>query len=107
LGAVTLELPFQFPDVLRLKVPNQTNGGLSALRILFNLQCPLASDIGVNASGVPTQLIESVALNAREVVEVSGNPESSENRESVVAARGVQRQGKELMKRGIRCGAVN
>jgi hypothetical protein len=30
-GCVILELPFQFPDMLRLKVINQTNGGLSAL----------------------------------------------------------------------------
>ena len=30
-GSAMLELLFQFPDVLRLKVTNQTNGGLSAL----------------------------------------------------------------------------
>ncbi len=38
-----LELLFQFPDVLRLKVTNQTNRCLSTLRILFNLQGPPAS----------------------------------------------------------------
>jgi hypothetical protein len=38
-----LELLFQFPDVLRLKVTNQTNRCLSTLRIPFNLQGPPAS----------------------------------------------------------------
>src|SRR3984893_3533216 len=58
-GSVMLELLFQFPDVLRLKVTNQTNRCLSALRILFNLQGPPAS-IGASvilgyATAVPTQ----------------------------------------------------
>jgi hypothetical protein len=42
-GAVMLELLFQFLEVLRLKVTNQTDRCLSTLRILFNLQGPLAS----------------------------------------------------------------
>src|SRR6266436_6988984 len=37
-GSVMLELLFQFPEVLRLKVTNQTNRCLSTLRILFNLK---------------------------------------------------------------------
>jgi hypothetical protein len=41
-GSVMLELFFQFPNVLRLKVTNQTNRCLSTLRIPFNLQRPLA-----------------------------------------------------------------
>jgi hypothetical protein len=40
---VMLELLFQFLEVLRLKVTNQTDRCLSTLRILFNLQGPLAS----------------------------------------------------------------
>jgi hypothetical protein len=36
-GAVMLELLFQFLEVLRLKVTNQTDRCLSTLRILFNL----------------------------------------------------------------------
>ena len=43
LGSFILELLFQFPDVLRLKVTNQTDRCLSALRIFFDLQSPLAS----------------------------------------------------------------
>jgi hypothetical protein len=46
-GSVMLKLLFQFPDVLRLKVTNQTNRCLSTLRIPFNLQGPPAS-IGVS-----------------------------------------------------------
>jgi hypothetical protein len=42
-GSAILELLFQFPDVLRLKVTNQTNRCLSTLRIPFNLQGPPAS----------------------------------------------------------------
>jgi len=42
-GSAMLELLFQFPDVLRLKVTNQTNRCLSTLRIPFNLQGPPAS----------------------------------------------------------------
>jgi hypothetical protein len=42
-GAVMLELLFQFLEVLRLKVTNQTDRCLSTLRILFNLQGPLVS----------------------------------------------------------------
>jgi hypothetical protein len=42
-GSVMLELLFQFPDVLRLKVTNQTNRCLTTLRIPFNLQGPPAS----------------------------------------------------------------
>ena len=42
-GAVMLELLFQLLEVLRLKVTNQTDRCLSTLRILFNLQGPLAS----------------------------------------------------------------
>src|SRR6267143_604038 len=42
-GAVMLELLFQFPDVLRLKVTNQTNRCRSTLRIPLNLQGPPAS----------------------------------------------------------------
>ena len=38
LGPVILELRFQFPDVLRLKVPNQTNRGPAAVRIPFDFQ---------------------------------------------------------------------
>ena len=38
-----LELLFQFLEVLRLKVTNQTDRCLSTLRILFNLQGPLVS----------------------------------------------------------------
>jgi hypothetical protein len=53
-----LELLFQFPDVLRLKVTNQTDRCLSTVRILFNLQDPLAltdvSAVLVDASSVPT-----------------------------------------------------
>jgi hypothetical protein len=44
-GSVMLELLFQFSDVVRLKVTNQTDRGLSTLRILFNLQVPLASPL--------------------------------------------------------------
>lgn len=84
---------------------NQTNGGLSALGILFNLQRPLDSDaVPVNASGGPMQLIELAALTAQEIVEVSGNPESSENRASIVAVRVCRSDGSELMRRG-RCRA--
>jgi hypothetical protein len=36
-GAVMLDLLFQFLEVLRLKVTNQTDRCLSTLRILFNL----------------------------------------------------------------------
>lgn len=39
---IVLELLFQFPKVLRLKVTNQTNRGGTALRNLFDLQFPLA-----------------------------------------------------------------
>jgi len=42
-GSAMLELLFQFPDVLRLKVTDQTDRCLSRLRILFNLQGPPAS----------------------------------------------------------------
>src|SRR4029077_10026177 len=42
-GSAMLELLFQFPDVLRFKVTNQTHRCLSTLRILFNLQDPPAS----------------------------------------------------------------
>ena len=48
------------------------------------------------------QLIELVALTAKEIVEVSGNPESSENRASIVAVRVCRYDGRELMRRG-RC----
>ena len=69
-----LELLFQFPDVLRLKVTNQTNRCLSTLRIRFNLQGPPAS-IGVsswvNATAVPTQFIESTSFRVQEIAEVS------------------------------------
>jgi hypothetical protein len=73
LRSVLLELPFQFLDVLRLEVTNQTNRGLSASRILFDLQSPLAS-IGalssrVRASGMPTQSVEAAGLTAREIAD--------------------------------------
>jgi hypothetical protein len=38
---VILELLFQFPDVLQLKVPDQTNRGPAAARIPFDLQVRL------------------------------------------------------------------
>src|SRR4029077_20041219 len=96
-----LEVRFQFPDMLRLKVTNQTSGCPSDLKILFNYQSPLASDVHpVNASSVPTQLIESAAHTAQEIVEASGNPESSENRASIVAVRVCRSDGRELMRRG-------
>jgi hypothetical protein len=67
----------------------------------FNYQSPLASDVHpVNASRVPTQLIESTAHTAQEIVEASGNPESSENRASIVAVRVCRSDGRELMRRG-------
>src|SRR5260370_25030576 len=40
----------------------------------------------------------------QEIVEVSGNPESSENRASIVAVRVCRREERELMRRG-RCRA--
>ena len=102
-GSVILELLFQFPDMLRLKVTNQTNGGPAAVRIPFDLQVRSPRlkrhSSWVNASGVPTQLIESAALTAQEIVEVSGNPESSENRASFVAVRDCRSDGRELMRR--------
>ena len=71
-----LELLFQFPDVLRLKVTNQTNRGLSTLRILFNLQGPPAS-IGASISLGQMQLLcqrNSLILRSftvQEIAEVS------------------------------------
>jgi len=41
-GSVMLELLFHFPDVLRLKVTNQSDRCLPTSRILFNLQGLLA-----------------------------------------------------------------
>src|SRR6266436_7479893 len=80
-GSVMLELLFQFPEVLRLKVTNQTNRCRSTLRILFNLQCPPAS-IGVsswvNATAVPTRFIESTQLYSAGNCRGFRNPDRSE-----------------------------
>jgi hypothetical protein len=73
-GSVMMELLFQFPDVLRLKVTNQTNRCLSTLRILFNLQGPPASigvSSGVNATAVPTQFLNLLSFTVQEIAEVS------------------------------------
>jgi hypothetical protein len=40
-GAGRLELLLQLANVFRLKTSNQADGCLSALRIPFDLQCPL------------------------------------------------------------------
>ncbi len=70
-----LELLFQFPEVLRLKVTNQTNRCLSTLRILFNLQGPPAFDWSV-ILGQMQLLCQRNSLNLRsftvqEIAEVS------------------------------------
>jgi hypothetical protein len=80
-GSVMLQLPFQFPEVLRLKVTNQTNRCRSTLRILFNLQGPPASigaSSSVNATAVPTQFIESTQLYSPGNCRGFRNPDRSE-----------------------------
>jgi hypothetical protein len=78
LAPVFIDLSSQFLNVLPFKVTNQTNRCLSASRILFDLQSPLAS-IGasscrVSASGVPTQSIESAGPTAREIADFQEMP---------------------------------
>src|SRR5712672_2454171 len=62
-GPLSWNCFFQFPDVLRLKVPNQTSPGPAAVRIPFDLQVRSPRlkrhSSGVNATGVPTQFVES------------------------------------------------
>lgn len=67
----------------------------------FQSSMSFTSDgIPVHASGVPMQLIELVLLATQEIVEVSGNPESSENRASIIAVLVRRRDGMELMRIG-------
>jgi hypothetical protein len=78
LASVLIDFSSQFLNVLRLEVTHQTNRGLSASRILFDLQSPLAS-IGPpssrgSASGVPTQSTESAGLTAREIADFQEMP---------------------------------
>ena len=67
-----LELGSQLPDVLRLKMTNQMDGRHSALRILLDLQFPIASVAYLGATGMPTQTIESVEVTTRKITELSG-----------------------------------
>jgi hypothetical protein len=65
LRPITLELPVQFSDVLRLKVTNQTNCRGSAVPLRFDLQCLLTKNRGLakgGASDVPKQSIEWAQL---------------------------------------------
>jgi hypothetical protein len=73
LASVLIDLSSQFLNVLRLEVTNQTNRGLSASRVLFDLQAPVTSirapSSRVSARSVPTQTIESAELTAREIAD--------------------------------------
>jgi hypothetical protein len=60
-----LELLFQFPDVLRLKVTNQTNRCLSTLRILLNLQGSTRLDWSVGHLGSMQLVCQRNSLNLR------------------------------------------
>ena len=68
-----LELLLQFLDVLQLKVTNQTNRGLSALRVLFDPQCGARFETSCwsGASGVPAGEIESAELTSRGIADSS------------------------------------
>jgi hypothetical protein len=63
-GSVMLQLLFQFPEVLRLKVTNQTNRCRSTLRIFFNLQGPPALDLECHLESMQL-LCQRNSLNLR------------------------------------------
>ena len=68
-----LDLLLQFLDVFHLKVTNQANRGLSALRVLFDPQfrARFETSSPCGASGVPAGLIESEELTSRGMADCS------------------------------------